>query len=235
MTRLLALVLAVSAVSFAPRLVDAGACARPGIPPAPLTPDGTKLAKGGGVVMQMEDSAKAPKWVFAGKSKATTKVRVLGPGLAVYEPPAGGSWTLQDDKGTPSIKIEAGADAKAPPAPALRSVKYFSSMSRRGQSTNVTVEVTGQPPDGVVALLAYDDKGAVMSWGKVWAGDPVNKTSQFAIYYSGSCSVLPNGTRPINPSDKVKLAWLDASGQISPMVAATVVDASPKNQKVAPY
>lgn len=235
MTRSLALVLALSAVSLAPRAAHAGACARPEIPTTPLTADGTKLAKGGGVVMQMEDSAKAAKWTFAGKSKATTKVRVIGPGLAVYEPPAAGAWTLQDDQGKPSIKIESGADAKAPPAPALKAVKYYSSMTRRGQSTNVTVELTGQPPPGVVALLAYDDKGAVMSWGKIYVGDPAAKVTQIAVYYSGSCSVLPNGTRAINPSDKVKVAWLDASGQVSPMVAATVVDASPKNPKVAPY
>ena len=239
MTRSFAIVLALSAVSLAPRAADAGACARPEIPPAPLTPDGAKLAKGGGVVMQMEDSAKAPRWTFAGTTtattKATTKIRVIGPGLAVYEPPAAGAWTLQDDKGTPSIKVESGADAKAPPAPALKAVKYASSTNRRGQSTNVTVEINGQPPASAVALLAYDDKGAVMSWGKVWAGDPASKVSQFAIYYSGSCTVLPNGTRAINPSDKIKLAWLDASGQVSPMVAATVVDATPKNQKIAPY
>ena len=236
MTRSLALVLALTAaVPLAPSRVEAGACARPGIPTAPMTPDGTKLAKGGGVVVQMEDSAKAANWVFAGKSKATTKVRVIGPGLAVYEPPAGGSWTLQADKGKDTIKISAGADAKAPPAPALMSIKYYSSMSRRGQSTNVTAELRGQPPAGIVALLAYDEKGAVMSWGKIYVGDPAAKTTQIGVYFSGSCTVVPNGTRPINPGDKVKLAWLDASGQISPMVAATVVDASPKNQKIEPY
>jgi hypothetical protein len=142
---------------------------------------------------------------------------------------------LQDDRGKPSIKIESGADGMVPPAPALLAVRYMSSTSRRGTSTNVTVELAGQPPRGVVALLAYDDKGAVMSWGKIYGSDPSAKTTLITVYYSGSCAVLPNGTRAIGPADKIKIAWLDASGQVSPMVAATVMDASPKNQKVTPY
>src|SRR5262249_11603015 len=108
-------------------------------------------------------------------------------------------------------------------------------MSRRGQSINVTVELTGTPPPGVVALLAYDDKGAVMSWGKIWVGDASAKDTNIGVYFRGGCTVLPNGTRAINAGDKVKIAWLGGSGQVSPMVAATVVDASPKNQQIEPY
>jgi len=229
MTRSFALVLALAAAGpFVPSSAEAGACARPEIPTAPLTADGTKLAKGGGVVMQMEDAAKAPTWTFTGKSKAKAKVRVIGPGLAVYEPPAGGVWSLQDGKGKTSIKVEVGPDARAPAAPVVRTVQYRSANSRRGTYQNVNAEVTGQPPDGVVALLAYDEKGAVLSWGKINRGDPAAKTTTIALWFSGSCTVLPNGTRAIGPDQKIKLAWLDASGQVSPMVAATVVNASPK-------
>ena len=235
MTRSLALVLALAAaIPLAPSTASAGACARPEIQTLPLTADGTKLAKGGGVVMQMEDSAKAAKWTFAGTSKTPAKVRVIGPGLAVYEPPAAGAWTLQDDKGKASIRIDAGADAKAPPAPVVKAVQYRSSNSRRGTYQNVSAELAGQPPAGVVALLAYDEKGAVLSWGRINPGDPAAKSTHIAIWFSGSCTVLPNGTRAIGPDQKIKLAWLDASGQVSPAAAAKVVDASPKKSTIAP-
>ena len=236
MTRSLALVvLAVAAaVPLAPGAAFAGACARPEIPTAPLTADGTKLAKGGGVVVTMEDSAKPARWTFAGTSKAAAKVRVLGPGIAVYEPPGAGAWTLQDGKGKTVLKVADGGDAALLPAPKLTAIAYTSSTGRRGTSVWVSAAIAGDAPAGAVALLASDETGKPMSWGRISPRDPSVKNTQVTLYTSGSCSVVPNGTRGMSPGDKIKVAWIDASGRLSSTAETTVVNQSAPSGRIGP-
>src|SRR5678815_4230111 len=85
---------------LAPARADAGACAPPQLPPMALTPAKSALAKGGGIVMSVEDAAKPPAYKFAsGGVQVPPVVRPIGAGLVVLVPPDAGDWTLQDGKG----------------------------------------------------------------------------------------------------------------------------------------
>ena len=216
---------------FAPSQAFAGACAMPQIPTAPLTAAGTEIAKGGGVVVSMEDAAKAPALEFAsGAKRVPGKVRAIGAGLAVYEPPATGAWTLLDVKRKELVQVKrATADGKPLDAPKVASIKRGSYSSRRGTSVNLDVQIKGAAPAGAVALVVFDDKGIVRSWGPASSGppDPASKTTSFNVFRSGSCVVSPNGTVGSSIDDKVSLAWLDASGRLSAMTSAKVVEEPP--------
>jgi hypothetical protein len=215
-------------VPVIPARVDAGACARPQIPTQPLTPAGD-IAKDGGVVVSMEDAARAPKLVFArGKQDVVAKTTVIGPGLVVYTPPSAGEWSLQ--AGTKAmVKIKTGADAKPLAAPSVKSIKYNSVSGRRGISVWVLVDVNGAVPAGAVALVVFDDKGKPKSWGRVGQvpPDPSAKTTAVNVFSSGSCTVLPNGTEASLLAQKVQIAWLDSSGRLSAMTKAVVEETPP--------
>ncbi len=204
----------------------AGACARPQIPTRPLTTDGAALVAGGGVVLATEDATKPPRWRFTnGANKVAAKPRAIGAGLVVLLAPPKGDWTLADDKGKPVLKIKhAAAEPKPLEAPKVAEVVFTSTTGRRGTSTNVTASISGEAPAGAVALVAFDDKGGVRSFIQVEgrAADPATKLAAYAIYFSGSCTVMPNGTVPTGAGDKIGLAWLDASGRLSPKTSITV-------------
>jgi hypothetical protein len=226
------IVLAVLALApLTPTQAFAGACAMPQIPTTPLTAVGTEIAKGGGVVVSMEDAAKAPRLEFSsGAKRVRGKVRAIGAGLAVYEPPATGTWTLLDGKRKELVTVKrATVDGKPLDAPKVASIKYASYTGRRGTSVNLNVEITGAAPAGAIALIVFDDKGAVRSWGAATGGppDPASKTSSIQVFRSGSCVANPNGTLGSGIGDKVSLAWLDASGRLSAMTSAKVVEQPP--------
>src|SRR6478735_6455031 len=116
---------AAALVPLVPARAHAGACARPTIATLPLTPENAQIGQGGGLVMTMENSTKAPKWSFVGKKRSPATIKVLGPGLALYSPPAGGEWSLEDDKGKSVIKVTVALAAVKPlPAPKLDAIRY---------------------------------------------------------------------------------------------------------------
>lgn len=213
-----------------PAEVHAGACARPEISTRALTKPGAELAKGGGVVVAMEDAAKAPAMTF-GKSAATKAV--LGAGLVVYTPPAGTGAVALQWKGKDLVALKRGGDAKVVDAPKVASITYSSNTGRRGTYVGVAVDVTGGIPPGVVAVAVYDDKGKLRSWGDASnypPPEPGVKSQLISVYASGSCVVQPNGFVPSAIDDKVQVAYIDASGRISAKTAVTVKAAPlPKN------
>jgi hypothetical protein len=218
-------ILVLAALSALPSAAHAGACARPELPTRALTAADTLLAKGGGVVVAMENAAKAPAMTFAsgGKTVAATKT-VIGAGLVVYTPPAGtGAMALQL-KGKDLVKVKRGGDAKALGAPKVTSVLYGSQTGRRGTSVWLSVELSEALPGGAVAVAVFDDKGAIRSWGQTANQpiDPAGISSLVPVYASGSCVVQPDGFTPSAVTDKVQVAYIDASGRISAKTLATV-------------
>ena len=205
-----------------PSRVDAGACARPELATRAVTPPGAELAKGGGVVVAMENAAKAPPMMF-GKAAATKTV--IGAGLVVYTPPAGTGALALQYKGKELVSVKRGGDAKVLDAPKVASVRYSSWTGRRGTSVSVTVEITGALPAGVVAVAVFDDKGKIRSWGQTTNLPPLEAkatTQVISVYASGSCVVQPEGFAPSVTTDKVQVAYLDASGRISAKTPAAV-------------
>ena len=212
-------------VPLIPARADAGACARPQIPTLPLTPAG-EIAKDGGVVMTMEDTAKMPKLVFArGKQDVVAKAKVIGPGLVVYTPPSEGEWSLQSGSKA-LLKIKTGPELKPLAAPSVKSVRYFSATGRRGTSVAVTVEVENGVPPSAVAIVVFDEKNRPKSWGRTQgaAADPSTKLTALNVFASGSCTVVPNGTEASLLGERVQIAWLDRSGRLSAMSRAVIED-----------
>lgn len=225
------------ACAVAPADVHAGACARPEIPTRALTQPDAVLVKGGGVVVAMENAAKAPALTFiaGGKKLAATK-KVIGAGLVVYTPPPGtGPIRLRGAEDL--VAVKRGADGKALDAPKVAGVTYHASTGRRGTYVSIAVELTGGVPAGAVAVAVFDDKGAIRSWGDVSTMPPLEageKSRQVGVYASGSCVVQPNGFAPSNVGEKIAVAFIDASGRISPKTSATVVQAPPPSDSIAP-
>lgn len=214
-------ILVLALLSAVPSAARAGACARPGLPTRALTAPDAEIAKGGGVVVAMENAAKAPAMTFAGVSATKT---VIGAGLVVYAPPAGtGAVTLQL-KGKDLVKVKRGGTTKALDAPKVANVRYGSWTGRRGTSVSITVEITGALPSGAVAVAVFDDKGKIRSWGPTAnePADPPAKTFVISVFASGSCVVQPEGFAPSAVTDKVQVAYIDASGRISAKTPATV-------------
>ena len=56
-------------------------------------------------------------------------------------------------------------------------------------------------------------------------GVVVAGSKEIALYTSGSCVVLPDGTLPTIAGDKVKLFWVDKAGRASPPTTVTVKEA----------
>ncbi len=217
-----------------PGTARAGACARPDLPTRALTAPGAELAKGGGVLVSMEDAAKAPAMTFSigGKRAAATKT-VIGAGLVVYTPPEGAGATALQLAGKDLVTVRRGGDAKPLAAPKVAKVQYASYTGRRGTSVSVTVDITGALPSTAVAVAIYDEPGALRSWGATANAGPSAKTTTIAVYGSGSCMVQPDGFAPSPTGDKVQVAYLDASGRVSAKTAVTVT-AMPQ-PKTAPF
>ncbi len=219
-------ILVLAVLSALPRAAHAGACARPELPTRALTAPDAELAKGGGVVVAMENAGKAPAMMFAsGGTTTAAKKTVIGAGLVVYTPAAGKGPVALQLKGKALVKVKRGGETKALEAPKVGSVRFRSSTGRRGTSVSISVEITGPVPIGAVAVAVFDDKGAIRSWGQT-AGpptDPAAKTTVVGVFASGSCVVQPDGFAPSAISDKVQVAFIDASGRISAKSATTVV------------
>jgi hypothetical protein len=219
-------ILVLAVLSALPSAARAGACARPELPTRALTAPDAELAKGGGVVVAMENAQKAPAMTFSGVAATKT---VIGAGLVVYTPPAGTGAVALQMKGKDLVKVKHGGTAKVLDAPKVASVQYGSWTGRRGTSVAISVEITGPLPSSAVAVAVFDDKGAIRSWGQTnQPADPAAKTSMISVYASGSCVVQPEGFAPSVLSDKVQVAYIDASGRISTKTPATVT-ARPKD------
>jgi hypothetical protein len=222
MLRTVPYVIALLVAVSAPADVHAGACARPALPTRALTAPDAELAKGGGVVVAMENAAKAPAMTF-GKTAATKTV--IGAGLVVYTPPAGTGALVLQLEGKDLVTVKRGGDAKVLDAPKVANVRHGSWTGRRGTSVSVTVEITGDLPAGVVAVALFDDKGKIRSWGTTANQPPIEattKTHVVSVYASGSCVVQPEGFAPSVTTDKVQVAYIDASGRVSAKTPATV-------------
>lgn len=221
--------------AVAPAEVHAGACARPEIPTRALTPAGAELAKGGGVVVAMENAARAPALAFVAGGKAVgAKKTVLGAGLVVYTPAAGAGPIALRNQGKDLVAVKRGAESKVVDAPKVGSVLYYASTGRRGTYVSVSVELVGKLPPGVVAIAIFDEKGALRSWGDTTSLGEVDPTAKLAVnvYASGSCVVQPEGFTASAVGDKIQVAYLDASGRLSGKTAATVTAApAPKDPR----
>ncbi len=213
----------------------AGPCAiRPLVPHA-MTANGTELPPGGGVVVALGDSAAwdAPAqpdltktgWSFVDGGKSIKPViRILAPGLAVYEPPAG-TTTVKLSDGTRTLATHPRTAAKPVlPAPEVTAVDVTRSLPvgpRQSARDTVTAQLTGDRPVTAVAVILFA------------AGKPASWTSAFAYagpkgpielwHTAGRCETQIPGLVATRAGTKVTIAWVDASGRIGAISKELVV------------
>lgn len=214
----------------------AGPCAIHPIVPHAMTANGTELPPGGGVLVALGEGGAwdAPAqpdltktgWMFVDGGKSITPViRILAPGLAVYEPPAGTTAIkLSDGKRTLATHPRTAAKP-ALPAPVVTAVDYVTSSipvgPRQSARDTVTAQLTGDRPANAVAIILFA------------AGKPASWTSAFSYagpkgpielwHTVGRCETQIPGLVATPAKTKVTIAWVDASGRIGAMSKELVV------------
>jgi hypothetical protein len=152
-----------------------------------------------------------PEWKLHVDGRAIApKIDSIAPGLSLYRVGGKtGTLELQDGARKSLATGKATAASRTPfPAPVVKKLTYSPSGYHRNEA--VTAELDGAVPGGAIAIVMMDDKGTPRSFGLVVAGRPV---TPFLHTY---CGTLPNGTLGSKPGDKVKVAWLDEAGRLSP-------------------
>ena len=189
-----------------------------------ITPPGTALADGGGIVVAQLlqfNGDRAPHgvdtaWRFADGSKPA--IVALAPGLDLLVAPAGAS-RLDDAKHGKVADIAHAATAPAElAAPAVKAARRTDFRAGSHSSSTTTAELAAVPPKGALALVVFDKAGKVArSWGTLGGGTSI------AIYASGACGQPPTGLIDSPAGDEIRLAWVDTSGRLSKLSAPVAI------------
>lgn len=211
-------------------------CMTWGLAPKILTPANSMLTSAaGGIVVAVEpkagiqlapgDQALQPTWRFKGNRKAPA-ITSLAPGLAVIGVPMQSSVELVDGAGKSLLVVAAPAaeeQRKASAAPKVKQVIYKSTGNIDYHGAEATTVVLAAPmPQGTVAVILRDDKGA-KSFGLVT--DPTSLT--VAAYSHAYCQALPNGTRPSKTGDIVSVQFVERDGFTSAASTPIKISAAP--------
>jgi hypothetical protein len=184
-----------------------------------------------------------------GEETVALRVRAIAPGLAVLVPitrPSAGAWTLHAHGARVAVAVRAGVPPRAT-APVITRVRYRtpgppperpsdstgfgssgSSWSAPAQPT-LAVEL-GEPAASAVALIAYAVRGEserAVSWADVESGA---RQIVFVRSVGGRCTMPTPGHDAPRIGLRVRFAWLDTEGRVSPRSPSFDVvegDASP--------
>ncbi len=178
-----------------------------------LTPAATTVADNGGVVVAHLAFANKPKtaattWRFRG-AKVAPKVISIAPGLDVYQPATTGKLELTDGDGKALVAVTAGGKRAELVAPTVTAIKFHENRGRHSSATAIA-ELSGDPPDGAVALVVFDKAGKPRSFGTV-----IRNAKQVTVYSQSDCGGPFKGTIVSRTGDEVRVAWLDAGGVLS--------------------
>jgi len=195
----------------------AGDCAMVEFYPNVITPAATNVGDKGGVVVAQVAFANKPKtaattWRFRG-AKTAPKVISIAPGLDVYQPSTTGKLELTDGDGKAMIAVTAGGKRAELVAPVVTKLQFHENRGRHS-SASLIAELSGDPPDGAVALVVFDKDGKARSFGTV-----VRNAKQVTAFSRSDCGGPFKGTIESRTGDEVKLAWLDAGGTLSKQTA----------------
>jgi hypothetical protein len=194
-------------------------CLRLPMKPVVLTKADAKISPGGGVLVaigygkQDEPEVRSVEqrgWRFKHGGQATEPViKVLAPGLAVYEVPADQA-TLVDAK-RELIKVSRMTNAAmGVPKPTLHSATATqgSDDPRWTPSTRLVLKLSSPVPANVMGMIVYVG-GKPVTWTVVGRD---SKSIDFAS--GGHCANdIPGSSVPT--SGDITVAWLDAHGRVS--------------------
>lgn len=221
--------IAVAVAVIVPVSVSAGPCKEfrdVGFVPAVLTPDGATLDQAGGVVVAAEGtrlqnaSPQDPTpqdWRFAaGKDDAVGTRTVIAPGLVVVKPAktaADLAFENADRSHVRDLHYKETRTPATPVAPVVDSVTYSNHDLPLMTRELTMAKLHDPPPAGAVALVVYaGDKPS--SWLQIT--DEIAKIRDLPVWGSADCTNDIPGTIATRAGDKISLAWLDATGHLSP-------------------
>lgn len=209
--------------------LDASAkCAMVSLVPKPLTPAATAIATGGGILVGLtyegqgrnEDKVEQPTWrIKQGGKLSEPKIRVLAPGLAVYE--ITGDGALVDGKGKALVAVKKGKELPKLAAPTLKTVTAThddGTMARWGSSSMLEIETTADAPAGVLGVIVYQ-AGKPIHWE---AFEKDGSKHALTFRSGGHCANDMPGTSVPTTGD-LSVAWFDASGRVSAPSAALAI------------
>ncbi len=202
-------------------------CAMVEIAAKPLTPANTAIAPGGGILVGLtyngrnggERDVEQPTWrIKQGSKSSAPTIKVLAPGLAVYEITGAGS--LLDAKGKTLVTVKGGKPLPKLATPTLKTAAATSDegTSRWGSSSTLEIETTADAPPGVVGVIVYQ-AGKPIHW-EAFEKDGSKRATTFRS--GGHCSNDMPGTSVPTTGD-VTVAWFDASGRVSAPSAALAI------------
>lgn len=212
-----------------PSASSAGPCAIRPLAAHPMTVANTVIPPGGGVMVSLSEGEwdgpiqsdlSKTGWKFVdGAKQVDPVIRVIAPGLAVYEPPAGKT-AIKLGVGMRRFAFQRTADAKPLlPAPVATAIGYAGGNVPVGprQSPVFTnrVKLEAARPNDAVAIIVFtvDKTPVATSW--TTAFNHTGAKGELEVYRSpGRCETPVPGLVPVLPGTKVTVAWVDATGRI---------------------
>lgn len=205
----------------------AGPCPIYPLGPSVSTVASAEIPPGGGVRVSLSElreagtsgelEQKSWRFVEGGKSIAPV-IRILAPGLAVYEPPAGTTPIKLVDGKRDLVVVRRVASAPTLAAPAVTSIVHTDSPGTgpRSSSSDVQVLLTGDRPDGAVAIILYVTDGktdTAATWSTAFGY--TGPRGAIEVYRSPDrCRTQIPGLRETPAGTRVKVAWVDVGGRI---------------------
>ncbi len=206
-------------------------CAMVAIVAKPITPVNTAIAPGGGILVGLTHDGRGgtvpnveqPTWRIKQGGKTTEpKIKLLAPGLAVYEITGDGS--LLDAKGKTLVAVKGGKQLPALATPTLKAAVLITDDGenmRWGVSSTLEIETVADAPAGVIGVIIYQ-AGKPLNW-LVKAGSRVG-----TFRSGGHCANdLPGTSLPIFGGE-ITVAWFDGSGRVSAPSAALAIKVTKK-------
>jgi hypothetical protein len=226
----------------------AGPCAEIPLLPKVVTPSGAVVPSGGGVLIGLASyneqiaglqsrSVEQASWRFdvSGKRIAPKAIRVLAPGLAVYELPDTGDALTLVDGSQKLVAIKRGTAATLAAPKVVGAVHATHAQVHGYASTSLELELASVPPANAVAMIVYDDKGAIAwtrivdSYAQVASLNDVPRMKKINAYaLGGKCASqdMP-GFRDVPAGTKISIAFVDAAGRTSARSNELVVKSDP--------
>jgi hypothetical protein len=200
--------------------------------PHVVTPRGTVIEDGGGVLVGTDVDSKnhewkpgprvdptiQPKWRFRSEHHVLAPtIEQLAPGLSVYKlPVTGDSLVLETEDHIAVVVVSRSPDRDAArlPPPMPTQISFAMSEGFRFTQMRVTVTLVAPAPRHATAMIAYrvdDERRTAISWGPVVAG-----AKQIPVFSSRNmCVPGAPGEDAARAGSHVVVAWVDESGRLS--------------------
>lgn len=212
--------------------VAEASCAFVPLVPALMTRRDTHVPADGGILVgygagEIEQTGDDPSDVRWTASNGVTLVRTsLAPGLSVYKPTGGTTFTVSRAKGAKIGEFTVdGTSKNTMKAPAAKAITSETSQGFRSTTTVATLVLASAPPPEAVAVITYQlyAKGQLVAAFAVLPDSHDKLTTLEVARVGGHCAQNVSGEMAPSKGTKVAFAYVDAFGRLSPTSAPITV------------